>query len=117
MSAYTTQMRALMCPTCGAPVTPPTQGGQYQCGSCRAVGTIGARADARAAVAPPSPEQEQARLTKLQFQFDQGHLASPYTAFAAPADVMHLAQLRPPESFGPWFEAWKMAVAMLARDP
>lgn len=117
MSAYTTQMRALMCPSCGAPVTTPARGGQYQCGYCRSVGTIGGRTDARASVAPPSPQEEQARLAKLQFQFDQGHLASPYTAFAAPEDVIHLVQLRPPNSFGPWLEAWKRAVGMLAQNP
>lgn len=116
-SAYTTQMRALMCPTCGAPVTTPSQGGQYQCGYCRAVGTLGARMDARPPVAQPSAQQEEARLAKLRFQYDQGQTASPYSTFVAPTDVIHLVQLRPPESFGPWMEAWRYAVGLLAQDP
>ncbi|CAN5820001.1 hypothetical protein BH09MYX1_BH09MYX1_61590 [soil metagenome] len=115
-SAYTTQMRAVMCPTCGAPVTTPPQGGQFQCGYCRAIGTFGARADARPATAPLSPQQEEARIAKLRFQYEQGELASPYTTFSAPTDVIHVAQLRPPESFGPWMEAWRYAVGLLAQS-
>jgi hypothetical protein len=116
-NAYTTQLRALMCPTCGAPVTTALQGGTYQCGYCGTQGTVGARNDARAQRQPPSPQEEQARLAKLRFQYEQGPQASPYTTFVAPTDVMHLAQLRPPNSWGPWFEAWKYAVAVLAQDP
>jgi hypothetical protein len=116
-NAYTTQLRALLCPSCGAPVTTPPQGGAFQCGYCRAVGSVGARLDARAPVAPPTPEQEQARLAKLRFQYEQGAQASPYTAFVAPQDVSHLVNLRPPNSWGPWFEAWRSAVALLAQQP
>ncbi len=116
-NAYTTQLRALMCPTCGAPVTMSPQGGTYQCGYCRAVGSVGARNDAPQQRPPPSPAEEQARIAKLRFQYEQGPQASPYTTFSAPTDVTHLAKLRPPHSWGPWFEAWKYAVALLAQDP
>jgi hypothetical protein len=116
-SAYTTQLRALLCPTCGAPVTTPPQGGGFTCGYCRAVGSIGARTDARPHHAPPPPQEEQARLAKLRFQYEQGQLASPYSAFVAPADLTHLVALRPPHSWGPWFEAWKAAVAGLIQQP
>jgi len=116
-NAYTTQLRALMCPTCGAPITTSTQGGTYQCGYCRTQGTLAARSDARMQRPPPSPQDEQARLAKLRFQREQGHLASPYSSFVAPQDVAHLAQLRPPNSWAPWFEAWKRAVAMLTQQP
>jgi hypothetical protein len=73
--------------------------------------------DAAAHHPPPSPAEEQARLVKLRFQHEQGHLASPYSTFVAPVDVAHLAELRPPHSWGPWFEAWKLAVAHLAQQP
>jgi hypothetical protein len=73
--------------------------------------------DARPQTAPPSPAEEQARLAKLRFQYDQGSQASPYTTFVAPTDVTHLVSLRPPHSWGPWFEAWKAAVALLAQQP
>ena len=116
-NAYTTQLRALMCPNCGAPVTTSPQGGQYQCGYCRALGSVGARMDGRAQRPPPSPAEEHARLAKLRFQYEQGHLASPYSTFSAPTDVVHLAELRPPHSWGPWFEAWKYAVALVAQQP
>ena len=116
-NAYTTQLRALLCPSCGAPVTTPPQGGTFQCGYCRAVGTVSARQDGRPQVAPPSPAEEHARLAKLRFQYDQGQLASPYSAFVAPQDVAHLVPLRPPHSWGPWFEAWKSAVARLVQQP
>jgi hypothetical protein len=116
-NAYTTQLRALLCPSCGAPITTPPQGGAFQCGYCRAMWSVAARMDARPQVAPPSPAQEQARLAKLRFQFEQGHLASPYSTYVAPQDVTHLAALRPPNSWGPWFEAWKSAVARLAQQP
>jgi hypothetical protein len=116
-NAYTTQLRALLCPTCGAPITTPPQGGQYQCGYCRTVGSVGARVDARQRVAPPSPAEEQARFAKLRFQFEQGHLASPYSSYVVPQDLTHLVKLRPPHSWGPWFEAWKHAVALLAQQP
>jgi len=116
-NAYTTQFRALMCPNCGAPVMTPPQGGQYQCGYCRAVGSVGARMDAHVQRPPPSPADEQARIAKLRFQKEQGQLASPYSTFVAPQDVAHLAQLRPPHSWGPWLDAWKRAVAMLAQQP
>jgi hypothetical protein len=81
------------------------------------MGSVGARTDARVQHPPPSPAEEQARLAKLRFQHEQGHLASPYSTFVAPQDVAHLAELRPPQSWGPWFESWKYAVALLARDP
>src|SRR5688572_23907220 len=97
--AYTTQLRALMCPSCGAPVTTPPQGGTFQCGYCRATGTVGARADASLPRQPPSPAEEEARLAKLRFQREQGAHASPYTTFNAPRDVTHLAVLRPPNSW------------------
>jgi hypothetical protein len=116
-NAYTTQLRALLCPNCGAPVTTAPQGGSFQCGYCRTVGNFTARMDARPHTAPPSPAEEQARLVRLRFQYDQGPQASPYTMYVAPEDVMHLAQLRPPQSWGPWFEAWKSAVARLAMAP
>lgn len=116
-SAYTTQLRAVMCPNCGAPVTTPPQGGTFQCGYCRSMGSVGARMDARAHHPPPSPAEEQARLVKLRFQHEQGHLASPYSSFVAPPDVAHLVNLRPPASWGPWLEAWKYAVALLAQQP
>lgn len=116
-NAYTTQMRALMCPNCGAPVMTAPQGGTYQCSFCRTMGSVGARLDARPHKPPPSPAEEQARLAKLRFQKEQGHLASPYSTFTAPADVAHLAQLLPPHSWGPWLEAWKYAVGLLAQQP
>jgi predicted RNA-binding Zn-ribbon protein involved in translation (DUF1610 family) len=116
-NAYTTQLRALICPSCGAPVTTPPQGGAFQCGYCRAVGNVAARMDARPHATPPSPAQEQARLAKLRFQYEQGAQASPYSTFVAPQDVTHLVSLRPPNSWGPWFEAWKSAVALLAQQP
>ncbi len=116
-SAYTTELRALMCPQCGAPVTTPPQGGAFQCNYCRAVGSFGARVDAAAHRPPPAPADEAARLEKLRFQHAQGHLASPYSTFVAPQDVTHLVELRPPHSWGPWFEAWKRAVAMLVQQP
>jgi hypothetical protein len=116
-NAYTTQLRALMCPNCGAPVVTSPQGGTYQCGFCRAMGSIGARMDARPQRPPPSPADEQARIARLRFQHEQGHLASPYSTFVAPQDVTHIAELRPPNSWGPWLEAWKYAVGLLAQDP
>jgi len=116
-NAYTTQLRALLCPSCGAPVTTPPQGGSFQCGYCRAVGSFAARFDTRAQVAPPSPAEEQARLEKLRFQYAQGHLASPYSTFVAPQELTFLVELRPPNSWGPWFEAWKSAVALLSQQP
>ena len=48
---------------------------------------------------------------------DQGQLASPYSAFVTPADVTHLVPMRPPHSWGPWFEAWKSAVPRLVAQP
>ena len=116
-NAYTTQLRAMICPTCGASITTPPQGGMVQCGYCRTVGNVAARMDARPPTAPPSPAEEQARLARLRFQYEQGNLASPYSSFVAPADVTHLVNLRPPQSWGPWFEAWKYAVAQLALQP
>ena len=116
-NAYTTQLRALICPSCGAPVTTPPQGGAFQCSYCRAVGSVAARLDARPHATPPSPAQEQARLAKLRFQYEQGAQASPYSTFVAPQDVTHLVGLRPPNSWGPWFEAWKSAVSLLAQQP
>jgi ribosomal protein S27AE len=116
-SAYTTQLRALMCPNCGAPVTTAAQGGSFQCGYCRTMGSVAARMDARHERPPPSPAEEQARLGRLAFQHEQGHLASPYSTFVAPQDVTHLAELRPPNSWGPWLQAWKYAVGLVAQDP
>ncbi|MFO0736267.1 MAG: hypothetical protein U0270_10315 [Labilithrix sp.] len=114
--AYTTQFRALMCPTCGAPVTIAPQGGQFQCPYCRSIGSAGARHDGHAQRPPPSPAEEQVRISKLQMQKDMGPHASPYSSFLAPADLQFLASLRPPESWGPWFEAWKQSVIMLTQQ-
>jgi ribosomal protein S27AE len=115
-NAYTTQFRALMCPACGAPVTIPPHGGQFQCGYCRAIGSVGARNDGRVQRPPPSPADEQARIAKLQFQKELGPHASPYSTFLAPQDLQFLVALRPPHSWRPWFEAWKNACVMLAQQ-
>jgi hypothetical protein len=116
-SAYTTRLRALLCPTCGAPITTPPQGGTYECGYCRTIGSVSARMDARTHMRPRSPAEEHARLAKLRFQLEQGHLASPYSTYVAPPDLKYLLELCPPHSWGPWFEAWKQAVAQLTKQP
>lgn len=115
-NAYTTQFRALMCPQCGAPVTTAPQGGQFQCQYCRAVGAAGARNDGRMQRPPPSPADEQARIAKLHFQHQMGPHASPYSSFLAPDDLKYLVALRPPQSWGPWFEAWKDACMRIAQQ-
>ncbi|MBX3186543.1 MAG: hypothetical protein KF819_05995 [Labilithrix sp.] len=46
MSAFSTDVRILTCPHCGAPIQLARQGGQIPCGYCRAPLTIAARDDA-----------------------------------------------------------------------
>src|SRR4051812_30358435 len=48
MSAFSTDVRILTCPQCGAPIQMARQGGQVQCGYCHAPLTVGARDDAPA---------------------------------------------------------------------
>lgn len=45
MSAFSTEVRVLTCPQCGAPLQLARQGGQAQCGYCRATLTVAARDD------------------------------------------------------------------------
>ena len=46
MSAFSTDVRILTCPQCGAPIQLSRQGGQIQCGYCHAPLTVAARDDA-----------------------------------------------------------------------
>lgn len=45
MSAFSTDVRVLTCPQCGAPVQAARTGGQFQCGYCRAPLVVAARDD------------------------------------------------------------------------
>lgn len=45
MSAFSTDVRILTCPQCGAPIQVSRQGGQSQCGYCRAPLAVAARDD------------------------------------------------------------------------
>lgn len=109
--AYTTKLRVLLCPNCAATISSASEGGRYRCEYCGAIGVIDARIDAHAGHAPID---EAARLAGLRLQFEQGHLASPYSPYLVPKDVLHLLELRPPASDAPWRKAWKRAVEKLA---
>jgi len=121
--AHATEIRMMLCPQCGAPVTGPAGGGQFQCGYCRTVGTIAARDDRSAGRASPlSPEQENARIQRLWLQLQQaespqGNAGDPYDLNMVITDVAHLLQTPPAEFAAAWQQAWNGAVAMLHQDP
>lgn len=112
-NAYTTEIRALLCTRCGAPITLPAAGNIFQCKYCGVSGTVEDRRAPEPPRAAPGPQEEYARLMKLRMQYQQGPTALAPYGFVPPQDVAYLAGLRPPHSLGPWFEAWKQAVALL----
>jgi hypothetical protein len=64
---YTTQIRVLLCQTCGAPLEVEPAGGFANCSYCRAQNQITGRR--QAAIAPPSmPIDENERMRRLRMQ-------------------------------------------------
>lgn len=65
--AYTTEIRVLLCQTCGAPLEIAPQGGVIACSYCRAQNQIAKRPSA--IIAPPSmPIDENERMRRLRMQ-------------------------------------------------
>ena len=68
-SAYTTQLRLLLCSNCGAPIDVPSNGGSIACKYCSAQSQLAARA-ALPAFAPIQasgiPEEERVRRLRMQ---------------------------------------------------
>ena len=68
-SAYTAELRVLVCANCGAPVDVAVQGGLFHCQYCSAQARVPARAELHASMpieAPRIPEHE--RLRRLREQ-------------------------------------------------
>ena len=68
MSAFTTEVRILTCPQCGAPIQAARHGGHLQCTFCHAPLTIGARDDSSLGQAGPSLITEEERYQGLWAQ-------------------------------------------------
>lgn len=68
MSAFSTEVRILTCPQCGAPIQLARQGGQIQCAYCHAPITVAARDDAPLHPAGPSLLSEAERMQGLWAQ-------------------------------------------------
>jgi hypothetical protein len=68
MSAFSTDVRILACPQCGAPIQLARQGGHVQCGYCRAPLTVTARDDASLQHGGPSLLSEAERMQGLWAQ-------------------------------------------------
>jgi hypothetical protein len=112
-NAYTTEVRAVLCSRCGAPITLSAADNVFQCKYCGASGTVDVRRDPATQAVVPSAQEEAARMARLRMQYEMGSAGNPYAGFMPPPDVAYLASLRPPQSVGPWFEAWKQAVVLL----
>lgn len=68
MSAFSTEVRILTCPQCGAPIQVARQGGQIQCAYCHAPLTVAARDDASLQHGGPSLLSEAERNQGLWAQ-------------------------------------------------
>ena len=68
MSAFSTQVRILTCPHCGAPIQLPRQGGHVQCAYCHAPLAVAARDDASLHQGGPSLLSEAERHQGLWAQ-------------------------------------------------
>jgi uncharacterized Zn finger protein (UPF0148 family) len=110
------EIRMTLCPRCGAPVTTPATGGQFQCPFCQAVGTVVARDD-RQGGSPLSPDQDKARIERLRFQQQQGNSADPYDMNKVLSDVSHLIGTPAAEFRRAWQAAWNGAVTSLQLSP
>jgi hypothetical protein len=116
--AHATDIRMVLCPRCGAPVTSPATGGQFQCPFCQAVGTVAARDDRPAGGGSPlSPDQEKARVQRLWLQAQQGNEADPYDLNIVVTDVAHILKTPPTEFRKVWTEAWNRATSTVQADP
>jgi hypothetical protein len=114
--ASAADIRMTLCPRCGAPVTSPATGGQFQCAYCKTVGTVAARDD-RPGGSPLAPDQEKARIERLRVQQQQGNDGDPYDVNKVLSDVAHLLKVPPGEFKEAWQQAWNQAVAMLNASP
>lgn len=65
---FSTEVRILACPSCGAPLQLPRQGGQIQCGYCRASLTVAGRDDTPLQTAGASLLSEPERMQGLWAQ-------------------------------------------------
>jgi hypothetical protein len=104
-SAYTTQLRLLLCTNCGAPVDVSVMGGSFQCRYCSAQSQLAARS-ALPAFAPHQASQipEEERMRRLRMQDNRPLLP--------PQGIAHL--FGPGGEIPPWreqevFAAWQAA--------
>jgi len=95
-TSYSYDLRVLQCPSCGAPITCPWDGGQVACAYCRTVTLVTRRPEAPAWNDGPAPvraeahspeDDEKARIDALSAQLAPGAPQSPYAPESAPADL------------------------------
>jgi hypothetical protein len=111
VSAFSTEVRLLLCPRCGAPASVPPTGGTLHCAYCGATAVVAGRIDSFAG-GLLSPEQERARIQRLWQQLrdeDAGGVADVYGIQNVLSDVLHLVPLQGADLRGPWQEAWAVA--------
>lgn len=103
MSAFSTEVRILTCPQCGAPIQVARQGGQMQCTFCQAPIVIAARDDA-AMVRPGPPLTDAERYQGLWTQ------AANFGAKQLPPEMSQVLRGGPltPDRVGPALALWRV---------
>jgi hypothetical protein len=111
MSVFSTDVRIVMCASCGSPVTTPRFGGEYQCAHCHTKGTVPARSD-RGDFTMLSQGQQQARVEMLRAQAANPK-NDPYSLRMPLDDVAHLVGMTPDSFLPAWQREWARAVGLL----